>query len=218
MRSAPCSGIGEVPRHVERRRPSGASGSREVDPHHRPFEAGGERRRLARGRHRPRPCARWHRPPRTRARRSATACGKIRAIHRLVLERVLLHLEPDEGQRVGRVVGVPEGHRPMQDLCAGVERGVQVVVRAVLPVGVTGRTARRAIHRGRAHRQRREDRGVGRTGVVEAAPRGGRPGWWRGLLGRQAGGRRQHDEHGGPARVAAAPGDSRHHGFRDEGW
>ena len=54
---------------------------------------------------------------------------------------ILIQLDPDESERVGRVVGVADADRPANRATAGVERGGDGVVGALLPV-IRARRAR----------------------------------------------------------------------------
>ena len=113
-------------------------------------------------------------------------------------EQVLVHLHPDEAQRVGRVVGVADLHRPGQPLGRRVERGLDGVVGALLPVPRARGPVRGTDLVGRRQRDRTEDPGVGHGRLesrlkVERTHRLGRGVRIRLLSGQ--GGRGQQQQH-----------------------
>ena len=101
------------------------------------------------------------------ARAEARVGREDERVERAVLERVLLDLEPDEAQRVGRVVRVAQRHLAVQRLRRRIERAVEIVVGALLPVLRSGRARAAAIDVAGRKIERREHRRVADTGRVE---------------------------------------------------
>jgi len=130
----------EMPRDVERRGLPWRERLGQVDLHHRAFDARFERGLRGRAR------ARGDLVEvldDVAALEAAGAEARLlredERVERLVLEGVLLHLHPDEAEGVGRVVGVAESELASERGLRGVERCLEVVVSAVLPVFGAGR-------------------------------------------------------------------------------
>src|SRR6185295_14006529 len=81
-------------------------------------------------------------------------------VERTALERVLLGLDPDVPERVGRVVGIAQRHRSVHALRGGVDGRLELVIGALLPVAGTGSARSGAVHVAWADGQRREERRV----------------------------------------------------------
>ena len=106
-------------------------------------------------------------PSKLRAPKRESA-GKTNELSEFVLERVLLDLEPDEAQRVRRVVGVAQRHLAAQRFAGGVERRREIVVGALLPVLRSGRAGAAAILVAGRQVERREHRRVANAGAIES--------------------------------------------------
>ncbi len=82
-------------------------------------------------------------------------------VERVVAESVLLGLQPDVAQRIGRIVRVAQRHLAAHRLGRRVERGRELVVGAILPIASAGRAAAGPHLVCRRQRERCEDRGIG---------------------------------------------------------
>ncbi len=100
---------------------------RQIDPHHRVVDLGRDRRAVHR-----------HVAQLVAALEVAHAPARVRGEERrafaAVPEEILVELQPDEPQRVGRVVRVADGHRAVDRPRRRVERRRDRVVGALLPV------------------------------------------------------------------------------------
>src|SRR5207237_7083821 len=72
--------------------------------------------------------------------------------------------------RYWRIIRVAKCQLTAERFCRGVERRLEIVVGALFPVAGTGRPGAAAIEIARRKIQRREQRGIGDAGAIEARP------------------------------------------------
>ena len=77
------------------------------------------------------------------ARAKARVLREDERVERVILERVLLGLQPDVRERIRRIVGVLQYEFSMERFRTGIQRRFKIVVGAILPVLRTGSAAAR---------------------------------------------------------------------------